>query len=186
MSERHQFIIEAAERVFSRYGVSRATMADIAAEAGVARQTVYNAYQNKDELLCAVIRANARMTEEKVLAGWNASTSFEEKLAHFFQTGPLCWYDTIEASPDAADLIEGIHRVAELEMQEAGTRWKAHFSKLIQDHFDTRALDVDALADFIYSTSLNAKSSVSNRNELEQRLAILKHSVVALLAPSVK
>jgi len=186
MSERHQSIVEAAARVFSRYGVSRATMADIATEAGVARQTVYNAYQNKDELLCAVIRANAQMTEDKVLECWATAASFEDKLEQFFQTGPLAWYDAIEASPDAAELIEGIHRVAAIEMQEAGVRWKGHFAKLIQSHFEAHTCDVDALADFIYSTSLNAKSSVSHRNEVEQRLAILKRSVVALLAPTAK
>ena len=186
MSERHQSIVEAASAVFSRYGVSRATMADIANEAGVARQTVYNAYQNKDELLCAVIRANGQMTENKVLEGWASSTSFEDKLEHFFQTGPLSWYDAIEASPDAADLIEGIHRVAALEIQEASVRWNAHFTKLIQDHFDTGKLDTAALADFIYSTALNAKSNVANRSELEQRLALLKESVVALLAKSAR
>ncbi len=186
MNERNQSIVEAATRIFARYGINKTTMADIATEAGVARQTLYNAYQNKDELLCAVIRANALMTEEKVLERWETATGFDEKLELYFQLGPLGWYDAIEASPDAADLIEGIHRVAAVEMAEAAVRWKGHFATLIETFFDTTTLDVPALADYLYATSLNAKSNVTNRTDLEQRLAILKQSLVALLAPVAK
>ena len=50
MNEREKKIIEAAVEVFHRYGVKRASMSDIADEAGVSRQTVYNAFSNKDEL----------------------------------------------------------------------------------------------------------------------------------------
>ena len=43
--------------MFSRYGVKRTSMVDLAQEAGVSRQTLYNVFRNKDDVLRALIRA---------------------------------------------------------------------------------------------------------------------------------
>ena len=51
MDERHLDILKAAWAMFARYGFGKTTMSDIANEAGVARQTVYNAFSSKDSSL---------------------------------------------------------------------------------------------------------------------------------------
>lgn len=186
MSDRNTAILEAAGRVFARYGVGKTTMGDIATEAGVARQTVYNAYQNKDDLLRAVVRKSALSTEETTVAAWRDLDSFEDKLDVFFAEAPLAWYDLVAQAPDAAELIEGVHRIANVEMDEAAARWRAYFKEVIESHFDTSKLDVPALADFIHSSAINAKHGVADRSELESRLRLLKQSITAMLAPAAK
>ncbi|MCV6592156.1 MAG: TetR/AcrR family transcriptional regulator [Silicimonas sp.] len=186
MSERNKIILEAAMSMFARYGVNKTTMADIATEAGVARQTVYNAYQNKDDLLRAVVRAKSLESEAAVLAAWEGSREFEDKLDAFFELGPLSWYDSIQQAPDTAELIEGVHRIACGEMDEAAERWRGYFETEIARHFDGAALDIPALADFIHSTAGNAKIGAASRAELEARLACLKASLLALLAPAAR
>lgn len=158
-------------------------MADIATEAGVARQTVYNAYPTKDDLLRAVVRTEALATEEDVVEAWRSATTFEDKLEHFFQLCPLKWYDVVQQSPDAAALIDGIHRIAVVEMQDAALRWRDYFTREIETHFDISQLEATALADFIYSTAINAKIGAENRADVESRLTLLKHSIAALLSP---
>ena len=181
MTERNQLILDAAYRVFSRFGVAKTTMADIAQEAGVARQTVYNAYQNKEDLLRAVTRKGIANTEAQVMSAWENSDTFETKLDHFFNLGPLTWYDMVQASPQAAELIDGIHRVAQAELAEAAQLWRGHFQRLLDTHFDTTSLNVPAVADFIYATAINAKFGAEGRGDIENRLAILKASVIAML-----
>jgi AcrR family transcriptional regulator len=182
MSDRHAHILDAASRIFSRYGVGKTTMADIATEAGVARQTVYNAYPTKEDLLRAVVRTEALTTEAKVIEAWRSATTFEDKLEQFFQLCPLKWYDIVHQSPDAAALIDGIHRVATVEMQEAAERWRAHFALEIETHVVGPAINVPALADFIYSTAINAKVDAVSRAQVEARLTVLKQSVMALIS----
>lgn len=186
MSDRSHIILEAAMRVFSRYGVNKTTMADIATEAGVARQTVYNAYQNKDDLLRAVVRAKALATEAEVLAAWGKSVNFDEKLDLFFDLAPLAWFDSIQDTPDSAELIEGVHRIACVEMDEAARRWRTYFTEAITAHYHTATLNVPELADFIHSTAANAKIGAASRAELETRLGFLKSSTLALLAPAAR
>ncbi len=53
---RQEQILEAALSVFSRLGYDRATIPDIAREAGIAVGTIYNYYPSKRELLVAITR----------------------------------------------------------------------------------------------------------------------------------
>ncbi|MBU0725503.1 MAG: TetR/AcrR family transcriptional regulator [Alphaproteobacteria bacterium] len=54
-ARKRQTIIEAGTQVFLRLGYETATMDLVAAEAGVAKQTVYNHFQSKDGLFRAIV-----------------------------------------------------------------------------------------------------------------------------------
>jgi AcrR family transcriptional regulator len=54
-------LIDAAEACFSRFGVSKTTLEDIASEAGVSRATVYRYFDGgRDEIILAVVLREAR------------------------------------------------------------------------------------------------------------------------------
>jgi len=63
-----------------RYGIGRTTMADIAQSAGVARQTLYNAYPNKDEVLRAVVRASTQHYIKHVEDAWTSLPDLSSKI----------------------------------------------------------------------------------------------------------
>ena len=88
----------------------------------------------------------------------------------------------VKVSPQSAEMMDGIHRVAGAEIEEAAARWQKRFTTLLETHFDTAAFDAPALADFIYSTAINAKHGATSRVDIEARLAILKNSVLAYTA----
>lgn len=54
--EKRQAIIEAAQRVFLRYGFTDTSVDAIAAESGVSKQTIYNHFGDKKNLFVAVIK----------------------------------------------------------------------------------------------------------------------------------
>lgn len=60
-------VIEAAIRLFSANGYKGTTMADIAAEAGVAIQSVYTAGRSKAELLQAAVQRSVAGDDQEVL-----------------------------------------------------------------------------------------------------------------------
>lgn len=185
MSDRNTRILEAAQSVFARYGVGKTTMNDIAREAGVARQTLYNSYPGKDEVVRAVVQNSFEQTFQQVADAWQTAHSLEDKLDVFFELGPLAWYDAVESSPDAAEFLDGVHMVAKEEMERAGQRGTEVFSAMLHEYAPGLANTpggIEAIAEFIYSTAINAKKNAANRQVLEQRLAVLKASVLAMVA----
>lgn len=183
MNSRDTNILDAAGRVFMRYGISRTTMNDIAREAGVARQTLYNAYPNKEEVLRAAARKSIDETVDAVTAAWDGLDDLEEKLNSFNELVPLKWYDMVQASPDVSELVDGLHRVAREEMAQAAEMWGTRFEALFRDHAPGYAAPAD-LAEFFYSGALNAKYSAENRAVVETRLRMLVASIMALIAAS--
>jgi len=65
LETRHR-ILDAAEVVFQRTGVSRATLADIATEASVTRGAIYWHFENKVELYDAMIQRIVEPLEQKL------------------------------------------------------------------------------------------------------------------------
>ena len=124
------------------------------------------------------------LTLANVEAAWTDETGFAGKIDRFFELGPLAWFDLVQSAPDASELIDGIHTVAADELKHSAEVWEDRFAALLIQHapaprLDT--LDVTALAEFLYSASLNAKYGAESRAVLELRLSILKASVLALL-----
>ncbi|WP_342077911.1 helix-turn-helix domain-containing protein [Yoonia sp. SS1-5] len=184
MDARNQRLVNAATVVFQRYGVSKTTMNDIAREAGVARQTLYNAYPSKEAILRAAVRKGNAATVDEVTRIWAEQDSFADKLETFFTLGPISWYDTVQASPEAADLIDGMHSIASEEMLEAHAGWTALFSAQIAAHAaagSPAAQNTKATADFVFSTSANAKYDAPDRDTFLTRLRILKTAVLGMM-----
>jgi len=185
MSERKVQILKAAEIVFSCYGVSKTTMNDIAKTAGVARQTLYNEYPNKESVLRATLRFGAEKTMAAVEARWRDQQDLGDKLDTFFELGPLFWYDAVQSLPEIADLIDGINSIAHEELIDLSNQWANKFAALLELHITNSSPsspDAKALADFVYSTSMNAKYYAQNREVLETRLKVLKQSVLSLIS----
>lgn len=181
---KEEALIAPAMRVFSRFGIRKTTMADIAEEAGVSRQTLYNAYPNKDEVLRAVVRFSTDQSIAQVSDAWSQTDDFEDRLEIFFQTGPLAWFDMLQSSPEAADFIEGADKVTSEEIRHMAARWTKLLEQLTLPYADLlakRGMTAAELADFIFSTSKGAKNTAQDRDQLVKRLALLKKSVTALI-----
>lgn len=65
---KHQAIMTAARRVFTREGYAGASVDTIAADAGVSKRTVYNHFPDKERLFLSVVRATLDSVAE-TLAG---------------------------------------------------------------------------------------------------------------------
>jgi AcrR family transcriptional regulator len=63
-------VLEAALRVFARYGFRRTSMADVAAEAGVSRPALYQWFANKEALFRAVGEYLAEEALKAAAAAW--------------------------------------------------------------------------------------------------------------------
>jgi len=184
MNDKNQMIVTSATNMFARYGYSKTTMGDIASEAGVARQTVYNAFPGKEEILRAVVRQAGEDTYVSVLDAWANAESVDEKLAAFHTHGPLKWFEAIRAAPDWAELMDGMHKAASEEMSAFDLKWRNALAEMLRadaPECADAARKNDEIIDFFYASSLNAKYGVQDITHLRSRLKTIKVATLALL-----
>lgn len=179
MDTRQTNILDAAMRVFSQRGVRKATMADVAEAADVSRQTLYNQYANKDELIRATIRDGIqRMRTEFEIAA--KGQDLGGVLDGYFNAGPIQFYDMFQAAPEAADMLEGFSAAAADVIAEADQQWRNDLARLIDPFVGTSGFEPVEIADFIYSSAYSIKHNATDRDQLLRRLSMLKTAVVAM------
>lgn len=77
---RHAEILTAARKVFAEHGFTASTLDQIAAEAGIAKGTIYLYFSSKDEILWAAIRSRINAMIEQASVEMGKVSTAREKL----------------------------------------------------------------------------------------------------------
>lgn len=181
MKNREDTILEAATAVFTRYGVKRTTMNDIAEEAGIVRQTLYNVFKNKDEVLCATIRwycdTSLTAAEQEIAATDDLSDQLDILFRHFVVGA----YEMIEQSPDADDVINGFNALGKEELEQAKARFRGAFEKLLTPHeaaLTANGYELAATADYVTIAAKGLKQQARSKAHLLGSLDTLKKTIL--------
>ncbi len=82
---RDEEILGAARAVFARQGFERASVADIAAAASVAKGTLYLYYRSKEAIYFEILARDLREMRDRVRAQVQAATTFRAKLQAYIE-----------------------------------------------------------------------------------------------------
>jgi len=181
MTDRERQIAEAAVRVFARYGIKRTTMADIAEEAGVARQTLYNVFANKDEVIHGAVLSYMDHQRLQTVAAWNALDTMSEKLDALFKLNVFEPWDNMAAMPDASDIEQGNHAAGKAAISIAGASMRESLQHLFKPYGDKLASNghtFGSMAAFVQASMTSLKHEANDRAELEGLIATLKAMVL--------
>ncbi len=184
MLDRQKTILNAAFDVFARYGVKRATMNDIAMEAGVARQTLYNAFTNKEALLRALIQAHIEETCEAFSQHAQSQGSLEDGLELAFDHFARKPFELLRKTPHGGEIMEALENSASEEMAESVKRFTEAMETMLGAHLSRQVdhnLNSEKLADFIVHTTMGHKAKAANEAHLEELLDSLKVLVLGYL-----
>ena len=183
MNDREKSIVEAAVRLFSRYGVKRTSMNDIAREAGIARQTLYNAFANKDEVLKATIRLFTGRAMDAIATGLADRAALSDRLDLVFEHIAVQPFELLHASPNTEDIIEGFDSASRDEISLSNERFRATIEELLEPYraeIGKSGLTTRAFSDFIRHAASAAKHNARDRAHLNALLASLKTAAAAV------
>ncbi|CUH85910.1 Fatty acid metabolism regulator protein [Thalassovita mediterranea] len=181
MSDSKIEILDAAMRVIMRFGLRKTTMKDIADEAGVARQTVYNAFHNKDELLCDLIRHAGGQMEQQTRADWQRLPTLKERLEVFYEHALLIGFRTLRA--EGASVEDSLSAAGHVAIAEVDQIKDALLRDLFADHAEALARQgctVDQMADWVRYTCVGYKHQARDEAHLMALLGLMTQMVLNL------
>ena len=186
MNDRQSRYLAAAVDVFVRYGVRRATMGDIAAQAGVSRQTLYASYANKDDILSAAILHLTDQALARIRAGWQDQPDIGKRLDLYFAEAVIAPFEMLQKSPDSGDVISGSNAVTRAAIAQADSAKRTLLLEAFHLHTDAiqRSGQTPAqFAEFVQVCAAGFKVSAVDKPTLLRLLAALKTAVLAVLQP---
>lgn len=183
MTEREELIIQAAFRVFLRYGIKRTSMNDIAQEAGIARQTLYNAFPNKDE----VVRAGISYTAAQSIAQINRAVDDGKSLSDIVDAYVLKMtiepFELLHTNPNAEDIVDGINTVSKEALDQTIRDFVGVAKKFLTPYemaFAKSGKSVDEIAEFLQVSAYGAKKIARDRQHLDIVLSVIKTATLQL------
>ena len=158
-------------------------MSDIAAEAGVARQTIYSFFKNKDEILCASIRHYSDQSLAQIRRQWAQCFELGEKLDAFFEHAIVSSFAIVSATPDARDMIGGYNAAGKAETDLAQADKIAAWAETLADHLPptNRTIQSSQLAEYIVMTSLGLRDLAKSEKQLRMLLEIQKQGILSMV-----
>ena len=184
MSDTKVKIIQAAVQAFTRYGVRRTSMGDVASAAGVSRQTLYSNFGNKDDLLAAAMTVVIDQIMQQLAKAWAQSETAEQVIDAYFEHAVYRPFSIMQQMPELKDLIHGVGsatalvgKQAEREKAKALAQQFAPYKPQLVASGTTPI----AVAEFIVRVTNEFKFSATEFGELEGLMKTLKSSVLAMV-----
>ena len=183
MTDREHIILDAAIAVFSRYGVRKATMGDIAAEAGLSRQTLYARYANKADIIDAVMRLITDRVVGQVSEAWLEAGSISEKLDIFLDFAIVRFFEQIKRMPDSIDLMTGSGGgpAPQQRAEQGKIDLLAGLFAARREALAAHGTTPQDLAEFFYQGSASFKFTAHDLDHLGTLLATLKRTTLMML-----
>lgn len=183
LNETEEKIVGAAIRCFVRFGARKTAMADIAAEAGVSRQTLYDLFGGKDDLIRASIRVITDRNLAAVRGRLDACETLSEKLDAYFAETVIKSFELLQTAGDAEDLVSGHNAAGRDEIARSHQRHEVLVRELLMPHekaLGENGLTIAQQAHLFVTTVMALKYGASSRDDLDQLLAALLSNMLAV------
>ncbi|MYF11503.1 MAG: helix-turn-helix transcriptional regulator [Gammaproteobacteria bacterium] len=180
-------IVDAAIATFIRYGARKTAMTDIADAAGVSRQTLYDQFGNKNELIEAAISRNTDLVLGRIKQRLADAQTLADQLDIYLTETVVRTFERLQTSEDVEDLISGHNERGRAAITVSHGRHREAVVKLLSPHqcqISQTGQSVTQLAGFLVRTAMGLKHCESRR-ELNNMLASLKTAVLLAASPEL-
>ena len=149
VQQQHAAVIESASRLFAQRGVSQVSLADIAADVGLARNSLYRYFPDKSHLLAAWFRSELEPLQARSQDIVTQPVPVKERL--------VAWISLqLEylAAPEHRAILQAVAELATLDEDLRGEIAEGHrllyggLSELVQRYRGEQSLDRSALREF--------------------------------------
>lgn len=183
MDERACRVAQAGYEVISLYGIRRATMNDIAAAAGVSRQTVYNIFPNREELLAGVVRYHFNSKWQAVRDTIKDVDDRSERIAILLDKLVVTSWESIQAMPHADELeleLDTTMRQRLADIHEEAIRNLCEFFLPYEDQLQSRGMCARGIGEMLHLSMVGLKLSSTSREQIDTVVETMRACLIAV------
>jgi AcrR family transcriptional regulator len=184
-------LLDAALAVFARYGFRRASMGDIAAEAGVSRPALYLHFRSKSDVLHAL----AGVLRDRILAaataGWQEGAPFADNLEATLLGKELDVFRLLRGAPHGAEILDADASLTAGITAELDRAFRDLLTRRIDGAAAAGSIDLAcvggsaaALADLLAVSARGVMNDAADEAALRAGLARLARLTAAAVRPA--
>ena len=180
-------IIDAAIATFIRYGARKTAMTDIADAAGVSRQTLYDQFGSKDDLVEAAISRNTDLVLARISERLEESGNLADSLDVYLTETVVRTFERLKTSEDVEDLISGHSDAGRAAISKSHKRHTKVVIDLLTpycDQIESTGQSTNQIAAFLVRNAMSLKHC-ENKRDLNAMLDSLKTSILLAAAPQL-
>lgn len=181
MSERDLRIVTAAFRLFAHYGVGKTSMAEIATESGVARQTVYNAFDGKEDLVFAALLHYAGKSAADVARDCDGVADLPGRLEILFRHLAEVPFEAMQRLPHLDEILEVGEGLSEERRMEIRELYVGAIRMVLAPHerdFERHGVALECLAELLKGVLTTVKREARDNGHLRDLFEPAKALIV--------
>jgi AcrR family transcriptional regulator len=169
-------IIAAASRCLAGLGLERTSLSAIAREARVSRQTIYNHFDSKQEIIERALAGAASNAAERIIAAAKANTCAAGFVVELCMSS-LAEYTRNPAISPVITIIQGVD-ARQSVMRPEGLAVARHFVEPILSYLPDRASDLDEMTETLLRFTLSLLTLESETSRSPDALRRYLHRVL--------
>ena len=177
--DRRTKVLQTAMDLFIHHGYKKVTLADIAAEVGVSRPTLYQVFPNKEEIFKAIIGNFHKTAIDQIRESRDPNASLDQQLLDAIDIWTIQPYKLIQASPRAEEFQDSNMDFAKEALDEAYAGFEALVLEILNSKKKSRSTVNKDLAHLIAVSVKGYKFQAKNLKELK---ALVKSLVMLVSA----
>ncbi len=163
----HERIVETAMRAFAAQGIRAVKMDDIAQQLSISKRTMYELYENKEELLYEGIRKYRERQRADVQSFMEKKPNVIEVIVHEYKKKVRELKDTVPQFYDDLEKYPRVMALLEKDREENRDRLRAFMNRGVDEGYFRKDIDydmvlllLDTIGYHIMSQRLYAKYSI--------------------------
>ncbi|MCY4302885.1 MAG: TetR/AcrR family transcriptional regulator [Aestuariivita sp.] len=177
MDQRHHDIVQTAFRLFSHYGVSKTSMTDVATASNVARQTLYNAFDSKEDLIYAGLLHYAQQARDKISQECAEHVSPGERLDVLFQHLVAIPFEAMQSLPHLDEVLEIASHLPKKKCDDITQTYIEAIHIVLAPYRQTltkHGINYDTFCIFLKGTLTQLKRDADNPDQLSDLCEVVK------------
>jgi AcrR family transcriptional regulator len=152
-------ILQAATRVFGKFGYTKTNIEDIAREAGIAKATIYHYFTSKEDVFLTIVRNEARSLENRIDEALKKVPGPREKLKTFFLTQYKHLFEHVNFYNLTQEQLLGFHPIIFKGLNEFDAYRQRRVREIVQQGIQQgvfKPFDVNLLTEMIIDLNKGA------------------------------